>query len=523
MPLISTLGAGSSRGFGGIGGKSGPAGIPLDVDISYSGQYIQYTGHSGPHQITAIGGGGGTGAGTAPGINEYSSWDGGNASAIIAEVDLQPSDTLEVFVAQGGQGAVVSTGGAGGASGPLVATQGGQGGTAASGNYSNGGGGGGGGATSVYLNGTAIIVAAGGGGSGGTDQSGVREDETVLENGRHGNWAYAVGRGGDGGEPGFKGGYNQANVTGYGESGFFDRGGTGGVGNESNAQIGGENGSSNGSGGAGGANTGQNCGAGGGGGAGWYGGGGGSGAQSGNTPSTGGGGGGGFNYVNRNFATNASIVTASQGSAGGGGVKINSGGENDGVSGQNGRLIISSSAISEQSSPFDYQDTSTYVHSGTTNDASNPDIGLGTLTDFKIEMDIWTVTSFDSNQWIWCNDGYNPSDGLLIGAYQWNWNGYTGIQLSLAGGGIGAYGTATGVALPDKTWVKFGVEVHANGGTNSSLTLFQNDVNVYTDTSNSFTGIRMGQTYIGSANINQGGGLSQPHQGRVRNIRVTQL
>lgn len=303
-PMLATFGGGSIRGFKGGGGVPE---IPYNYTQTSVGSH-SFSGYSGSHRITLIGGGGGTGA-----VSGYMSGFGGRGGLVIFDIDLDAATTYTAFVGEyGGFGS--SNVGAGGQSGPNGGNSGGNGGTGQGGTFQ---GGAGGGATTLAIGSTILAVAAGGGGAGGGDQTSNNNIQIGdLDDGINFNNMGAA-FGGDADDDGESGQANSDteayNVFGGGR-GTVNAGGVvlnannvsytlttiNGYSNTSNTHGGdGSNGNAGAyfSGGNGGSANGPNAGGAGGGGSGYYGGAGGKGGQSGRTPSYAGAGGGGANYL----------------------------------------------------------------------------------------------------------------------------------------------------------------------------------------------------------------------------------
>jgi uncharacterized repeat protein (TIGR01451 family) len=155
------------------------------VDFGYTGAIQSWTVPDGVHSVRVdlIGGAGGDGnnPSTCAGT-------GGAAGWVDVAVPVNPGDTLDLWVADGGH---LNGAGGAGISGDLM--QGGAGGGAGSGASENGGGGGG--ASAIWLGSTHTddhLLAVAGGGGGGGGKGGV--DTMCGGHGRNGGWPATDGR-----------------------------------------------------------------------------------------------------------------------------------------------------------------------------------------------------------------------------------------------------------------------------------------------------------------------------------------
>ena len=312
MPLLGSLGAGSSRGFGGIGAAGGgavdPANANFDtlLDSAQDGATNTYNVTSGTTYGVRIWGGGASGGKS----HHPSTFSLGGRGSQIEGFVVSQGNHFRLSSGSSASSANDSNGSSGGGGG-LAGRGGGSGGY---GDGSSGGGGAGGAGASVLQwsndgnSWTTCAVAGGGGGGGGNDQGQDHSTSGSNSNSAKGGDAgfflsntlgeitsglYASGANGT------EGGQNSSYP---GNQGF---GGGGGTANSSNAGAGSNSGSgeagtaglSSGNGGAGGNTNSGNAGGGGGGGGGFrYGGGGGGGSQGG-VYSQAGGGGGGCSYL----------------------------------------------------------------------------------------------------------------------------------------------------------------------------------------------------------------------------------
>jgi hypothetical protein len=257
MPIISSRGSGSSRGFGFGIGKAGPIANGGDIIATY-GAYTYHTFlnsgtftmlSSKPIEVLTIGGGG---AGGGHHSTLYTTYGGGAGAALLASTTLSPN-TYTVTVGNGGSAPYSTQGirGPNGSSsqfGSLAAATGGGGGGASSGAsaYNNfasqdgsaGASGGNGGGGSPAGTGTQGFAGAlgGGGGQGGAAGStipgtGVNYLDWSIASGKGVSGLFAgggasvdylnaVGGGGQGGGP--------APWGGSGETGIENTGGGGG-------------------------------------------------------------------------------------------------------------------------------------------------------------------------------------------------------------------------------------------------------------------------------------------------------
>lgn len=315
MPLIGSFGGGSSRAFGGIGGKASPKAYEavFDQGFTATGNNAGTTVDVSEFKTTYVylfgAGGGGAGYQGATVTNGV----GGNGAYMHGELDLSNHNSITIKVGLGGP--------AGDNVGAQVTQNSGDT-NAGSGSAGNGAstfdGGAGGGMSYIYSNTNAeyLAIAGGGGGCGGTDQFTNSNSHSGGDSGLNG-------------QPG-----NQAiNHTNVGQGGNQNAGGAGGVGS------GGGNGNAGSlyqGGNAGVANAGNSGGSGGGGG-GYYGGGG-SGSGVGGADQYGSGGGGGSSLVPAGWTvgptSNAlSLTNFNSANIGVGGTSVNSGAAEHGKDG----------------------------------------------------------------------------------------------------------------------------------------------------------------------------------------------
>jgi len=211
MPIISSRGSGSSRGFGFGIGKSGPIANGGDIIATY-GSYTYHTFlnsgtftmlSSKPVEVLTIGGGG---AGGGHHSTLYTTYGGGAGALLLQNTTLSPN-TYSVTVGSGGAAPYSTQGvrGPNGSSsqfGSLTAASGGGGGGASSGNsaYFNsasqdgsaGASGGNGGGGSPAGSGTQGFAGALGGGGG---AGGVASSTLAGSGATYTDWFIASGKG----------------------------------------------------------------------------------------------------------------------------------------------------------------------------------------------------------------------------------------------------------------------------------------------------------------------------------------
>lgn len=316
MPLLGSFGGGSSRAFGGIGGKASPKAYEAVFDQGFTatgnnaGTTVDVSAFQSSYVYLFGAGGGGAGYAGPTASNGV----GGNGAYMHGVLDLSNHNSITIKVGLGGP--------AGDNVGAQVTQNSGDT-NAGSGSAGNGtstyDGGAGGGMSYIYSNTNTeyLAIAGGGGGCGGTDQFANSNSHS----------------GGDGGAPNGVAGNQAINHTSAGQGGNQNAGGSGGVGS------GGGNGNAGSlytGGNAGVANSGNSGGSGGGGG-GYYGGGG-SGSGVGGADQYGSGGGGGSSLVPSGWTVGAtsnalSLTNFNSANIGVGGTSVSSGAAEHGKDG----------------------------------------------------------------------------------------------------------------------------------------------------------------------------------------------
>lgn len=163
-----------------------------------------------------------------------------------------------------------------------------------------------------------------------------------------------------------------------------------------------------------------------------------------------------------------------------------------------------------------YSNTNSYTFNGSQTSPTDLSTGiaLGTVADFDIQFDIYTTGTNGSNEWFLSNNGYNASNGFLLGYYD---NVYHGI--AVAGNAIGGYGFNPASNLPTSQTVTVRVECRFSSA--GTISVYHNNSLEGTSSGYNTTGIDWDYLFLGMGRSSAGGSFSNPFEGTISNIYIS--
>ena len=175
--------------------------------------------------------------------------------------------------------------------------------------------------------------------------------------------------------------------------------------------------------------------------------------------------------------------------------------------------------------PWDFEDTTTYTHSGSGSGTQIIPGGtqLSDMDDFDFEFEVKSQTNQSSNQWILTNGPYTDPDGFMIGIY--DLQAYEGI--AVAGGRIGGYGFNPMITIPYDTWthVQLKCRFSSTVASERKIELWQDGVLIGSQANYPVgTYINFDYLYVGRGS--SGGSKNSPTwsnhglYGSIRNIKI---
>ena len=164
-----------------------------------------------------------------------------------------------------------------------------------------------------------------------------------------------------------------------------------------------------------------------------------------------------------------------------------------------------------------YSNTNSYTFNGSQTSPTNLSSGIsaGTVADFDLQFDIYTTGTNGNNEWFLSNNGYNDTNGFLLGYYD---NVYHGI--AVAGNGIGGYGFDPASNLPTSQTVTVRVECRFSSA--GTISVYHNNSLQGTSSGYTTSGINWDYLYLGMGRSSSvGGGFSSPFAGTISNIYIS--